>query len=82
MFINVTFRSHTRVVGVKRRNVEPLSSGDRVLPISTDKFSGVIVCLMGMTNHQRTWGRKPRLVGENRDSSSRREDHMPDEGSG
>ncbi|GFT72646.1 hypothetical protein TNCV_1412541, partial [Trichonephila clavipes] len=27
---------------------------------------------MGMTNFRRTWGRKPRLVGENLDNSSRR----------
>ncbi|GFW43018.1 hypothetical protein TNCV_1474141 [Trichonephila clavipes] len=37
---------------------------------------------MGMTNHHRTWGRNPRLVGKNRENSSRWKDDEPDEGSG
>ncbi|GFW84005.1 hypothetical protein TNCV_1661741 [Trichonephila clavipes] len=36
----------------------------RVLPNSTDKFRGMIIASMEPTNHHRTWGRKPRLVGE------------------
>ncbi|GFS62618.1 hypothetical protein TNCV_3736891 [Trichonephila clavipes] len=35
-----------------------------------------------MTNHQRTCGCKPCLVGKNHDNSKRREDNEPDEGSG
>ncbi|GFU77001.1 hypothetical protein TNCV_4521571 [Trichonephila clavipes] len=35
---------------------------------------------MGTTNQRRTWGRKPCLVGENREKNSRREDDEPDEG--
>ncbi|GFS90791.1 hypothetical protein TNCV_1003811 [Trichonephila clavipes] len=31
-----------------------------------------------MTNHDRTWGRKPRLIGQNRDNSRRREDDERD----
>ncbi|GFV64806.1 hypothetical protein TNCV_809031 [Trichonephila clavipes] len=37
---------------------------------------------MGTTNRHRTWGREQRLVGENRDNNSRREEDEPDEGSG
>ncbi|GFW51792.1 hypothetical protein TNCV_1187241 [Trichonephila clavipes] len=39
----------------------------------------MIVGSKGTTNHNRAWGRKPRLVGEYRDSSSLREDDKPDE---
>ncbi|GFT49389.1 hypothetical protein TNCV_4583561 [Trichonephila clavipes] len=35
-----------------------------------------------MTNQHRTWGRKPRLVGENRDNCSHWEDDEPNEGCG
>ncbi|GFX25317.1 hypothetical protein TNCV_1274771 [Trichonephila clavipes] len=35
-----------------------------------------------MTNCHRTWVFKTRLVGENHDNSSRREDDMPDERNG
>ncbi|GFX44051.1 hypothetical protein TNCV_4118471 [Trichonephila clavipes] len=31
----------------------------------------MIIDSMGTTNHHRTWGRKPRLVEENRDNSRR-----------
>ncbi|GFW56308.1 hypothetical protein TNCV_1878281 [Trichonephila clavipes] len=34
-----------------------------VLSNSTDTFRGVTVGSTGMTNHRRTWGSKPRLVG-------------------
>ncbi|GFY29655.1 retrovirus-related Pol polyprotein from transposon 297 [Trichonephila clavipes] len=37
--------------------------------------------IMGTTNHERTWGHKPRLVGENRNYSSHRENDKPDDGS-
>ncbi|GFX43445.1 hypothetical protein TNCV_4874651 [Trichonephila clavipes] len=40
------------------------------------------VCSKGMTNQHRTWGRKSRLVCENRDNCSRQEDNEPDEGDG
>ncbi|GFX45793.1 hypothetical protein TNCV_934321 [Trichonephila clavipes] len=53
-----------------------------MFPNSTEKFRGVIVGSMGTTNHYRTWGRKLRLVVENRDSSSHREDDAPGEVSG
>ncbi|GFT85893.1 hypothetical protein TNCV_3255451 [Trichonephila clavipes] len=52
------------------------------LPNSTDEFRAVIEGGMGTSNQHRTWDRKPRLVGENCDSSRRREDDVPDEGSG
>ncbi|GFU93636.1 uncharacterized protein TNCV_3624621 [Trichonephila clavipes] len=49
-----------------------IGNNNRMLPNSTDKLRGMmIVGSMGMTNQQRTWGRKPRLVSENRDYSSR-----------
>ncbi|PRD28414.1 UNVERIFIED_CONTAM: hypothetical protein NCL1_32446 [Trichonephila clavipes] len=35
-----------------------------------------------MTNQHRTWNHKSRLVGENHDNSSLREEDEPDEGSG
>ncbi|GFU63816.1 hypothetical protein TNCV_3496281 [Trichonephila clavipes] len=41
--------------------------------------SGVIVGSMEITNHNRTWGRKPHLNDENSDISSRREDDKPNE---
>ncbi|GFX03999.1 uncharacterized protein TNCV_4679031 [Trichonephila clavipes] len=34
-----------------------------LLPNLTEKWRGVIVDSMGTTNHRRTWGHKPRLVG-------------------
>ncbi|GFS48291.1 hypothetical protein TNCV_2296701 [Trichonephila clavipes] len=37
---------------------------------------------METTNHLKTWGRKPRLVGENRINSNRWEVNVPNEGSG
>ncbi|GFV30668.1 hypothetical protein TNCV_1777211 [Trichonephila clavipes] len=37
---------------------------------------------MGTTNLQRMGDRKPHLVGENRDNSSRRKNDAPDKGSG
>ncbi|GFX32797.1 hypothetical protein TNCV_889351 [Trichonephila clavipes] len=52
-----------------------------VLPNSTDKLKGVIAGSIGMANQRRTWSRKPRFAEENRDDSSRREEHEPDEGS-
>ncbi|GFX86790.1 hypothetical protein TNCV_1409871 [Trichonephila clavipes] len=39
----------------------------------------VIVGSIGTTNQHRTWGRKLRLVGENHDNNSPREDDAPDE---
>ncbi|GFV65753.1 hypothetical protein TNCV_4153891 [Trichonephila clavipes] len=53
-----------------------------VLPNSTDKFRGVIVSSMDTTNNHRTLYYKPRLIGENRCSSSLREDDEPDEEKG
>ncbi|GFS73938.1 hypothetical protein TNCV_108341 [Trichonephila clavipes] len=35
---------------------------------------------MGTISHRRAWSHKPRLVSENRDSISRRDDDEPDEG--
>ncbi|GFX41801.1 hypothetical protein TNCV_389141 [Trichonephila clavipes] len=52
------------------------------LPNLTDKFRGVIGGSMGTTNQNRICGCKPRLVGENRNNSSRQEDDELDEGSG
>ncbi|GFW88698.1 hypothetical protein TNCV_2833591 [Trichonephila clavipes] len=37
---------------------------------------------MGMTNHHRTWSRKPRLIGVNHGSSNHREENALDEGHG
>ncbi|GFV08893.1 hypothetical protein TNCV_3821361 [Trichonephila clavipes] len=39
-----------------------------------DKFTRMIVCSMETKNHHKTWHGKLRLVGENRDNSSRWED--------
>ncbi|GFY15713.1 uncharacterized protein TNCV_1283581 [Trichonephila clavipes] len=43
-----------------------------------DKFRGMVVRSTGMTNHHRTWDRKPRFFGENRDNSCQ-EDDQPNE---
>ncbi|GFV91401.1 hypothetical protein TNCV_899181 [Trichonephila clavipes] len=49
---------------------------------STDKFRGIKEGSMAMTNQHGAWGRKTRLVSENRDNNSRREKDEEDEGIG
>ncbi|GFW74512.1 hypothetical protein TNCV_2414111 [Trichonephila clavipes] len=56
--------------------------GDLVMVLLnlTEKFRGVVAESREMANRNRTWGREPRLAGESLDSSSCREDAVPDEG--
>ncbi|GFT38063.1 hypothetical protein TNCV_4103031 [Trichonephila clavipes] len=46
----------------------------RLLSNSTNIFSRVLEGNVETTKHRRTWGHKPRLVGENRDNNSRRKE--------
>ncbi|GFV98697.1 hypothetical protein TNCV_1453831 [Trichonephila clavipes] len=59
-----------------------LKTKNRVLLNSTDKSRGVIVGSMGTTNQHRTWGRKPRLAGEQWGDSNRWQNDEPDKESG
>ncbi|GFY19870.1 hypothetical protein TNCV_2145631 [Trichonephila clavipes] len=59
-----------------------LTTSNRVLQNSTDKFRSVIVGSIRMTNHKRTWNHKAHIVDKNRDNSTRLKNDEPEAGNG